>query len=704
MRSCTLLPTLLVVVLLALASCAVAKPVSFVLTGNPGADEAGGFGCSYTADPAYSNPPDPNGGRLLDFDSPGDWTTVAGINYVDQTVTFDLKQQCRIDGVAMLFSNGNAPLYVDVSVSANKSGPWTAIGKIDTKEKPDVWLRLDTPKSRGRYVKLFHKLNSWGWYLREVKIYGDYQTPAAGTLRRAKGSLFVTDKTRIYGTIVVADSPSRNALQAATDLRKVTRQMTGLLLPISKESDFKGKSAVILVGASKWAKRLGIDVKQDEDSGDRYVMRSFDKGIALVGNDDGVRRGSLYAVYDLLQKWGCGWYGPDPEWQIVPKVSRLAVGKLNVDERPAFDSRVMPYVPTLQMQYAWGLGGKSIACGHALGGLIPRDKYEKDHPEYFGSEQPCLTNPDVIKIAVDTFRKELDADKSKRVMSFSLTPNDTGGFCECANCQAAGNLGARMLRFANAIARELAKTHPKRYILCYLSYWYTHEAPSPMVKAEPGVCIMQVNEGSHVRAWDEPETELQLASGRSNARELAVFKGLEKTGAPLGIYEWWIPGCNDPDWQKIPWYSGDTALRNLRYWKRGGVKYIYYENGYESNPYPLRWPLYYIGSRGMWNPNTSAEKLMSEACKKLYGKAAKPMLNYYRTIEKAMSASPLMGGNWALPGAEGIYTPEIEAKATAYLDNAAFATTEIDQLRRITEEREMWDKARAVITKRRSGH
>ena len=207
-----------------------------------------------------------------------------------------------------------------------------------------------------------------------------------------------------------------------------------------------------------------------------------------------------------------------------------------------------------------------------------------------------------------------------------------------------------------------------------------------------------------MRAWDEPETEVQRASSRSNARELSVFKGLRKSGATLAIYEWWIPGCSYVDWRKAPWYSGDTALRNLRYWKRGGVRYITYETGYEtSGGFPIRWPLYYVGARGMWNPNTNTEKLMSEACNKLYGKAAKPMLGFYRTIEKAMSASKLMSGNWSLPRPELIYTPEIEAKATAFLDDAASSTTEIDQLRRIAEEREMWDEARAVIAKGRAG-
>ena len=31
----------------------------------------------------------------------------------------------------------------------------------------------------------------------------------------------------------------------------------------------------------------------------------------LLGNDDLQLTGTTYAAYDLLQRLGCGWYGPD---------------------------------------------------------------------------------------------------------------------------------------------------------------------------------------------------------------------------------------------------------------------------------------------------------------------------------------------------------------------------------------------------------
>jgi len=91
-----------------------------------------------------------------------------------------------------------------------------------------------------------------------------------------------------------------------------------------------------------------------------------------------------------------------------------------------------------------------------------------------------------------------------------------------------------------------------------------------MIKAEPGVCVMQVNEGNHLRSWDRPEPKkLQTLEKNDNRLPRSDgFRGLAPDGAILAIYEWWIPGCHKKEWQSVPWYSGETALQNLRNWRR----------------------------------------------------------------------------------------------------------------------------------------
>jgi hypothetical protein len=311
----------------------------------------------------------------------------------------------------------------------------------------------------------------------------------------------------------------------------------------------------------------------------------------------------------------------------------------------------------------------------------------------------------VLAIVVKDMRNELD--RNPGVQSFSLSANDNKVFCECDRCKAIGNISARLLNFVNSVARELAKSHPHRYLLTFYGYWLAHEPPKPMLKAERGVCVMQVNEGDHMRPWDQPVPAKyqSLERNDNNFREVTEFDGWRQTGAIMAIYEWWIPGANRKEWRSIPWYSGETALRNLRYWKQHDVQFISYQSGSENgNGFPIRWPLYYVGARGLWNPKLTAKQIMTEACEKLYGPAAQPMRRFYEIIEKSMADAPptLRGFAWKLPGAEDMILPPVEAAATATLDEAAACPASAEVQARIGQERSMWEKAQATLAKMRA--
>jgi hypothetical protein len=681
-----------------------AEQLSFVLTGNAGPREAGlELDCSYSADPPYTNPADEHNRRLIDGDPVRNWHTTTGINYQDQNVTFDLKAICRIDAVALLFDASQKPAYVQVSVADSPEGPWRSVGKLSKADQKDPWWRLDVPGTHARYVKFFHKLDNWGWYLREVKVYGNVaQGSVRPALQTSAGDPILIFEGQACATIVVADAPAPHALKAATVLQGHLRRMTGVMLPIETQNKFAGSSTPILVGMSNLARKHGLEVKQDAGNDDHYVIRTDKAYIAVVGNDVGRRRGSIYAAYDLLERLGCGWFGPAPLWQVMPKSKTLSVPRIDVDERAAFDMRNIWMVKDATMRDVWRLTQLYASCGHALGYVLPRDEYLQAHPEYFGQSQPCLSHPDVFEIVAERFRAQID--RQEGVVWFSLSPEDTGGFCQRARCAAVGNVSAQLLNFANEIARRLAQTHPGRYRLCFLAYWYTHDPPSPAIQAEPGIVVMQVNEGDHVQPWDEPESaNFARSTGRNNTRELNAFTGWQQSGATMAIYEWWIPGCNDINWRSVPWYSGDTALRNLRYWQQANVRYITYETQFENGDgFPIRWPLYYVGARGMWDPNTTSEQIMTQACAKLYGPAADHMLRFYQVIESAMADSNAHGGNWHLPSPQMVYSQALETRATQHLDAAAAAASTMPSAAaRIAQERKMWDQAKQVMAKLR---
>jgi hypothetical protein len=146
-----------------------------------------------------------------------------------------------------------------------------------------------------------------------------------------------------------------------------------------------------------------------------------------------------------------------------------------------------------------------------------------------------------------------------------------------------------------------------------------------------------------------------------------------------------------------------TALRNLRYWHREGVKYLVYQSdGEEGTGFPLRWPLNYAGARGAWDPNVDARKIMHEACVKLYGPAADAMQGYYFTFEQAMDACQIPVKSWRLPSPEKIYSPQVESAAAAALDEAGKLAADDAARARIAQERALFNQLKVLLASLRA--
>ena len=545
---------------------------------------------------------------------------------------------------------------------------------------------------------------------------------AVGAAETAHGNLTLVDEGAPRAVIVVADEPADDSWadpgyeppDPAATFQDIVRRMTGATLPVQKESEFDARSIAVLVGPSDLARRMGVDVGQDRDkTSDHYVVRTGDRFVALVGNDDRQLTGTLYAVFDLLQRLGCGWYGPDPRWHVIPERKTLKVPPLAVDERPAFALRMLQATqmeagyPKQVYRYAWRLGGSALAFDHSLGRVVPREKYLEAHPEYFGPRQPCLSHPEVFDIAADYCRRQIGR-VPEGVVPIALGAEDNPSFCQCDRCRAVGNLSARSLNFTNEVARRLSRTHPGRYRLAFYGYWVTHQPPRPMIQAEPGVVCMVVNEGDHAHALDAPESAREREGSRSNQRERLHLEGWRKTGAEMAVYEWWIPGDANQHWRIMPWYSGQTAVRNLRYWHRNEVRYVYYESADIGSPeqrFSVRWPLYYVGARAMWDPKVTSGQVMAEACDRLFGPAAPHMLRFYGRLERAMVETKDKVGNWGLPRPDRVYPSDVEAEAAAHLDRATATSTTPQIAARIEDQRQMWNRARreslAVLAERR---
>ncbi|NPV48459.1 MAG: DUF4838 domain-containing protein [Armatimonadetes bacterium] len=699
---------LIVALLFAVAPLCLAVPLWSVLSDNAADDEPQiTTGVTYTAEPAFSNPADPEGRRLIDRGGAwNDWNNTTGINGTDQTLVFDLKAIYGVGKVSLQFDMDAKPASVEVSLATGPEGPWETVGTIKP-EARNGWydLALDTPRP-GRYVRMVFRLKEWGWYLREVKLWGTYgNEPGPGEVlptERDGDRLLLTKDGQPRASIIVAAQPSAKALRAARDLQEHVLKMSGATLPL-RTDDGHWTGTLLLVGPSSYLNRAGVEPPTGYPDNERVILRTVGDQIALVGNDEGVFCGTEFAVQMLLERLGCGWFGPDPLWQVVPRQPTVAVPPLNINHTPAFAVRSV----WIGQGKRWYLGGVPLRAGHALDQIIPPGQYFADHPEYFsliggkrtaeGDFQLCTSNPDVIRITIEKARADFDAHPEQ--VMYSLSNRDCGGFCECSECAKTGsNPGARMLTFANAVARGLRQTHPDKWVI-FLAYWFTAAAPPEPMQAEPGVSVMVVGSGCHVHPATDALCEANVG-WTENLRRWAA------TGAKMGIYEWYIPGCSHKPWRRLPWVAGETAVRDLQLWRSVGVEWVTYESqtAYEENPYPLRWPLFYVAAKHMWDASLSADEILTDACRKLYGPAASAMRRYYRELEHAMRNAPVHSGIWNLPSGEAIYTPEVCQRLRALLADAGEAAKQGDELvqQRVAAETAVWNLAEDTLAELRA--
>lgn len=492
------------------------------------------------------------------------------------------------------------------------------------------------------------------------------------------GQLVLAKGGRPAASIVLPAGADNGIVKHARFLQSTLRRMTGATLPLRDNS-------------REWEGAI-IDLTEADTREQNYSIRIDERKVTLTGD-------AGYAVYHMLQHLGCGWFGPDPLYHVVPDTKILAVAPLEQNASPAFAYRwVWNVFP--ETRAAWRLGGAPVHSSHNYSNIIPPDEYFDDHPEYFplinGERQKdgqiCLSNPDVQGITVEKARAWFD--KHPDYLTYSLSANDTGDFCECDPCQALGpNPGSQTLGYANAVARELAQTHPGK-VVCFLAYWYTFAAPPAGTKAEPNVMVMVVHQGDHAHALED-------ARSQANAGWRVTFEAWVATGAKMAIYEWYIPGTSREHWLLLPWISTDTAYRNLRYWHRHGVRWITYESqaSYEEgNGYPRRWPLYYLAARGLWDPSIDPRHVLRAACDKLYGPAGEAMFNYFHTLDEAVTQTQVEGSTWNLPPAQFIFRDDVIAAARAALYEALQAAKRHrDAYRRVVQEVALWHESEETL-------
>ncbi len=453
---------------------------------------------------------------------------------------------------------------------------------------------------------------------------------AFGTSGPVAAGIVLVESGQPKATIVVAEDASGQAKEAARVLQEYLQIISGARLEIKDERAAVAGSR-ILVGRSKAVADLGVLVpsgstyQMDEEG---FVSKTVGGELILAGNEDWQYRGTLYAVYDLLEEIGCRWFFPGAFGQVVPHRQTIRVADRDRVERPSFRFRNIwcaggfPLSQADAAQYKVWLGRNKMAgysisfpSDGSISKLAPAAKYFESQPHIFAldkdgrrrKEMLCMSEPDSVRIAVQTVTDYFR--QNPQAYTFGFAPADGFPMCYCQRCQNAlagfsgkgygdPSLSEVWFSFVNKVAKEVYKEFPQRWLL---TNGYANRVRPP-----EGIGPLSPNLG--IQSAVLPACSLHRIGDPKCWQRILYRQLIDRWTDALDcvfIYDY-DPGVSLVN---MPF----PALHNLRhdmpYFKQRGVWRFWTEG---SNTWLVTHLNYYVRGKLMWDTSENVEALVRD--------------------------------------------------------------------------------------------
>lgn len=508
--------------------------------------------------------------------------------------------------------------------------------------------------------------------------------------------------------IVVGEKAIPSEAYAARELQQFIQQATGVLLPIRHDAHRPDRHFFVGESPAMRASKAGFDVKKFGPEDLRIVVR--DNVIVIAG---GRPRGTLYGVYTFLEDYlGIRFLTCDHTF--VPKAAgKRGVGPVDrfyhpplsyrwsyyaeTSANPAFATRLRNNAITEDSKF----GGKTAVSliNHSFYAQIPSQKYGKAHPEYYCEidgkrlasvqndaleNQPCLTNPEVLKIVTKAVLDQLDAHPE--LANVSVSQNDNKNYCRCVRCvaidQREGTPMGSLLTFVNAVADAVAKKHPKVKVGT-LSYWYSRTPPKT-IRPRPNVQIQLCSiECCMIHAINDPTCPKNVAF----CRDLAAW------GKICNDISIWNYNTNFSNYL-LPCPNFQVIEPNIRYFVANHAQGVFMQAVYNTPAGEMADLRNYVISNLLWDPSRSGRQLIDEFIRLHYGRAGEPIRRYLDRVRDHVLAAGVHPNCFGRAADYAVEESMVKAGFAAFVEAMKLAETD--------EERSRMEKAslcvyRAVI-------
>lgn len=501
---------------------------------------------------------------------------------------------------------------------------------------------------------------------------------------RAAEKLVIASHGRTnYNIVLSAREASPSERFAAQELASFLHQMTNAEFPVVTDEQ-AGEGPHIFVGDSSALRKVapGLDVKGLGREG--YVVQTVGAHLILAG---GRMRGSMYAVYDLLEDHlGCRWFTPD--CSRIPRYDVLELEPLRERKIPPLEYREDFIAEAFDGLWAVRnrMNGNShrispeqgdrihyVGFVHTFYPLLAPEKYFKDHPEYYAlvggqrraeNAQLCLTNPDVVRLVTEEVRRWLRDAKARGLpddVIVSVSQNDCWGWCECPKCAAVvkeeGSQSGPILRFVNQVADAIKDEFPLAAIDT-LAYSYSRKPPLK-VRPRPNVIVRLC---SIECCFSHP-----LDGCPVNKSFMDDLRGWQKICKRLYVWDY----VTDFAHYIMPFPNLRVLGPNLKTFVAHNVRGVFEEGNYHGGG-ELAYLRAYMLAKALWDPNYDMDRAMNEFLEAYYDFAAPYIRHYIDLMHDTVERENIHVFIWTGP-TEKYLRPEILAEAERLFDAAEAA-------------------------------
>ena len=486
--------------------------------------------------------------------------------------------------------------------------------------------------------------------------------------------------------IVLEEGASAVEQYAAQELQTWVREVSGVELPIGEDA-VPGKSLI-----------LSCEDPQGREDG--FVYSSDGGDIRFLGKSP---RGTLYAIYAFLEnELGCRWYSS--RVSVAPHRDSWRFGKLDCQEAPAIrirdncvlDVRSNPVfsartrnnfirIPSPDGEGTIPGSAEGYWGVHALGTHVNVDRYFATHPEYFclrdgkrygGYGQPCLSNPDVLQITIESVRRIMREQPDYLI--YSVEQNDNYLFCQCDKCQALsekyGGESGVMVWFVNQVADAVKDEFPDKFIGTF-AYQYTRHAPKGIKPRDNVVIRLCSIECCLWHKYDECEQNLTFLQDLKDWGEIAPH-----------LYIWdyvtdFVQYC-------LPVANWKTMQPHIQDFRDNHAIGILEEGDYQTVSCELRELRSWLLAKLMWNPDADVDALIRDFTDGYYGVAGRYIRDYLDLEDRILRREGVHGNCYVHPS-DSMFTEEFiregrrlfaEAKQAVAADQALFDRVETAEM------------------------